>query len=54
MAQQEGRSTPPPNRSRDDLSGLDVAQLLNRHDELRVYSISFRFLRVFSILNKFR
>lgn len=35
MAQQEGRSTPPPNRSRDDLSGLDVGQLLNRHDELQ-------------------
>lgn len=35
MTQQDGRSTPPPNRSRDDLSGLDVAQLLNRHDELQ-------------------
>lgn len=35
MMQQEGRSTPPPNRSRDDLSGLDVSQLLNRHDELQ-------------------
>ena len=29
-----GRSTPPPSRSRDDLSGLDVQQLLARHDEL--------------------
>ena len=36
MTQPEGRSTPPPNRSRDDLSSLDVAQLLNRHDELRM------------------
>lgn len=36
MTQQEGRNTPPPNRSRDDLSGLDVSQLLNRHDELRM------------------
>ena len=32
-----GRSTPPPSRSRDDLSTLDVAQLLTRHDELREY-----------------
>ena len=31
----QGRSTPPPSRSRDDLSGLDIAQLLQRHDELR-------------------
>ncbi|KAL8992974.1 MAG: hypothetical protein Q9169_006687, partial [Polycauliona sp. 2 TL-2023] len=39
MAQQitgeQGRSTPPPSRSRDDLSGLDVAQLVARHDELQ-------------------
>ncbi|KAL8813890.1 MAG: hypothetical protein Q9223_006850 [Gallowayella weberi] len=39
MAQQitgeQGRNTPPPSRSRDDLSGLDVAQLLARHDELQ-------------------
>ena len=34
-SEQQGRSTPPPSRSRDDLSGLDVAQLLARHDELR-------------------
>ena len=34
-SEQQGRSTPPPSRSRDDLSGLDVAQLLSRHDELR-------------------
>lgn len=43
MAQQitgeQGRSTPPPSRSRDDLSGLDVAQLVARHDELRTCSI---------------
>lgn len=31
----EGRSTPPPSRSRDDLAQLDPAQLLTRHDELR-------------------
>ena len=31
----QGRSTPPPSRSRDDLAGLDIAQLLQRHDELR-------------------
>lgn len=41
MAQQghrepEGRGSPPPSRSRDDLSTLDVAQLLQRHDELRI------------------
>lgn len=41
---QEGRSTPPPNRSRDDLSGLDVAQLLNRHDELRMPIVSLHLL----------
>ncbi|KAL9129474.1 MAG: hypothetical protein Q9217_002070 [Psora testacea] len=33
---EQGRSTPPPpSRSRDDLSNLDVAQLLQRHDELQ-------------------
>jgi len=32
---EQGRSTPPPSRSRDDLSNLDVAQLVTRHDELR-------------------
>ncbi|MCJ1285241.1 hypothetical protein MMC26_004581 [Xylographa opegraphella] len=31
---EQGRSTPPPSRSRDDLSGLDFQQLLTRHDEL--------------------
>ena len=31
----QGRSTPPPSRSRDDLSGLEFTQLLQRHDELR-------------------
>ncbi|KAL9034791.1 MAG: hypothetical protein Q9180_005210, partial [Flavoplaca navasiana] len=39
MAQQitgeQGRSTPPPSRSRDDLSGLDVAQHVARYDELQ-------------------
>lgn len=32
---EQGRSTPPPSRSRDDLGGLDLAQLLARYDELR-------------------
>ena len=32
---EQERSTPPPSRSRDDLAGLDPAQLLVRHDELR-------------------
>lgn len=32
---EQGRSTPPPSRSRDDLSNLDVNQLVCRHDELR-------------------
>ena len=31
---EQGHNTPPPSRSRDDLSGLDVQQLLARHDEL--------------------
>lgn len=34
--EQDGRGSPPPSRSRDDLSNLDVAQLLQRHDELRM------------------
>lgn len=42
MAQQnageQGRSTPPPSRSRDDLSNPDIAQLMARHDELRTFS----------------
>lgn len=38
---EQGRSTPPPSRSRDDLSGLDVSQLVARHDELRMPTISF-------------
>lgn len=37
---EQGRSTPPPSRSRDDLSNPDVAQLMARHDELRT-SINF-------------
>ncbi|MCJ1424305.1 hypothetical protein MMC29_002192 [Sticta canariensis] len=32
---EQERSTPPPSRSRDDLAGLDPAQLLVRHDELQ-------------------
>lgn len=37
---EQGRNTPPPSRSRDDLSNMDVAQLLGRHDELRTFCIS--------------
>ena len=36
---EQGRSTPPPSRSRDDLSGLDVPSLLQRHDELRKFHL---------------
>lgn len=32
---EQGRSTPPPGKSRDETIGLDMAQLLARHDELR-------------------
>lgn len=39
----QGRSTPPPSRSRDDLAGLDPAQLLTRHDELRKHYLFFVF-----------
>ena len=35
---ESGRNTPPPSRSRDDLAGLDVAQLMARHDELRKFT----------------
>ncbi len=38
----QGRSTPPPSRSRDDLAGLDIAQLLQRHDELRKSACTLR------------
>ena len=44
---EQGRSTPPPSRSRDDLSNLDVTTLLARHDELREFSsllLNLRFL----------
>ena len=41
--QTQGRSTPPPSRSRDDLAGLDPAQLLTRHDELRKQHLFFIF-----------
>ena len=40
----DGRNTPPPSRSRDDLSGLDVAQLLLRHDELRMSKFLQRYI----------
>ena len=36
IAEQDRRSPPPPSRSKDDLSNLDVVQLLARHDELRM------------------
>lgn len=39
----QGRSTPPPSRSRDDLAGLDPSQLLTRHDELRKHHLFFMF-----------
>lgn len=32
---EQGRSTPPPSRSRDDLAGLDITQSLARYEELR-------------------
>ena len=35
---EQGRGTPPPSRSRDELSNMDIAQLLQRHDELREFS----------------
>lgn len=38
----QGRSTPPPSRSRDDLAGLDITQLLQRHDELRKSACALR------------
>ncbi len=38
IAEQDRRSPPPPSRSRDDLSNLDVTQLMARHDELRMFS----------------
>lgn len=34
----QGRNTPPPMKGREDLAGLDVAALLQRHDELRMQS----------------
>ena len=45
IAEQDRRSPPPPSRSRDDLSNLDVNQLIARHDELRMASLSFPSLR---------
>ena len=41
IAEQDRRSPPPPSRSRDDLSNLDVTQLMARHDELRMFSLPF-------------
>ena len=35
---EQGRSTPPPSRSRDDLSNMDYAQLQTRHEELRKFA----------------
>lgn len=37
---EQGRNTPPPSRSRDDLSGLDMQQLQAKYDELSM-SISY-------------
>lgn len=48
--EQDARSSPPPSRSRDDLSSLDVAQLLQRHDELRMGTISFHLLFISSYI----
>ena len=42
IAEQDRRSPPPPSRSRDDLSNLDVTQLMARHDELRMYHAFFK------------
>lgn len=35
-AHEQGRSTPPPSRSRDDLSNIDYGQLQTKHEELRM------------------
>ena len=32
--QQQRGTTPPPSRSRDDVSQMDVQQLLSKHEEL--------------------
>ena len=37
---ESGRNTPPPSRSRDDLSSIDIGQLLARHDELRKLTLA--------------
>lgn len=34
---EQGRSTPPPSRSRDDLSNIDYGQLQTKHEELREF-----------------
>ena len=39
---EQGRSTPPPSRSRDDLAGLDIAQLHVKLDELRKLGRTYR------------
>lgn len=38
---EQGRNTPPPGKSRDDVVGLDMAQLHARHDELRMLHTHF-------------
>ena len=49
---EQGRSTPPPSRSRDDLSNMDYAQLQTRHEELRKFEkIDLLFLDGVSRLN---
>ncbi|KAL8742465.1 MAG: hypothetical protein Q9190_005045, partial [Brigantiaea leucoxantha] len=48
---EQGRSTPPPSRSRDDLANLDIAQLLTRHDELRKWAFSL--FNSISVISRF-
>lgn len=47
---EQGRSTPPPSRSRDDLANLDLAQLLARYDELRKLSRAYRHVIFFQLM----
>lgn len=39
VAEQDRRSPPPPSRSRDDLSNLDIAELISRYEELRTLPV---------------
>lgn len=38
----EGRATPPPSKSKEDLASLDFPQLLGKHEELSTYPASVR------------